>query len=106
MEWPQNFGGKAGFDQLQLFVTGDVARDGDGFVVAAEVIGAALLVEASEVSGLLREGQIKVLQEEGVGEDEGRWRLSFTLGQRRLRLVVDDAGAVLTRSVVDFGTIR
>ncbi|WP_416908971.1 MAG: DUF6522 family protein [Polymorphobacter sp.] len=87
-------------------MSGDVVRDGEGFVVAAEVIGAALLVAAAEVPGLLREGRIKVGQEEGVGEDEGRWRLSFTLGQRRLRLVVDDDGAVLTRSVVDFGTIR
>lgn len=87
-------------------MSGDVVRDGEGFVVAAEVIGAALKVAAAEVPGLLREGRIKVGQEEGVGEDEGRWRLSFTLGQRRLRLVVDDRGAVLTRSVVDFGTIR
>lgn len=84
----------------------DVSRDGEGFVVAAEVIGTALLVAAAEVPGLLRGGDIKVLQEEGVGDDEGRWRLSFELGARRLRLVVDAAGTVLTRSVVDFGTIR
>ena len=106
MDWSEICWGKAGFDQLQLFMTSDVSRDGDDFVVAAEVIGAALLVAAAEVPGLLQEGGIKVMQEEGVGDDEGRWRLSFTLGPRRLRLVVDAAGTVLTRSVVDFGTIR
>lgn len=83
----------------------DVERDGDGFVVAAEVIGAALLVEAAMVPGLLREGAIKTQSEEGVGDDDGRWRLTFTHGGRRLRLVVDAAGAVVTRSVVDFGAI-
>lgn len=86
-------------------MTGDVQRDGDGFVVSAEVIGTALLLPAVDVPELLRAHQIKVLQEEGVGDDEGRWRLTFTHGQRRLRLIVDDAGTVLTRSVVDFGII-
>jgi hypothetical protein len=106
LDGSESFWDKADFDQLQLFVMADVSRDGDSFVVAAEVIGAALLVAAAEVPVLLRGGGIKVLQEEGVGDDEGQWRLSFTLGSRRLRLVVDAAGTVLTRSVVDFGAIR
>lgn len=97
---------KAGFDQLQLFMTAEVERDGDGFVVSAEVIGAALNIAPADVPGLLAAGKIKVLQEEGVGDDEGRWRLSFSYLQRRLRLVVDEAGVILTRSVVDFGAIR
>ncbi len=81
----------------------DVERDGADFIVSAGVIGAALLVPAADVQGLLRTGQIKTQSEEGVGDDEGRWRLTFTLGQRRLRLVVDKVCAVITKSVVDFG---
>lgn len=79
----------------------DVERDGEGFVVAAELLGAALRLEAADVPGLLRAGEISSRCEEGVGDDAGRWRLTFGHGQRRLRLVVDGNGQVLTRSVVD-----
>lgn len=81
----------------------DVERDGEDFVVAAEVIGAALLLDIAQVQALLRAGTIKTVSEEGVGSDEGRWRLTFSHGQRRLRLVVDASGAVIARSIVDFG---
>jgi hypothetical protein len=83
----------------------DVERDGEDFVVAAEVIGAALLLAPADVPVLLRGGAIKTMSEEGIADDAGRWRLSFTHGQRRLRLVVDASGGVISRSVVDFGRI-
>lgn len=84
----------------------DVVREGEDFVVAAEVIGAALLVAPGDVQGMLRSGAIRTVTEMGVEEDAGRWRLSFVHGQRRLRLVVDGDGGVVTRSVVDFGSNR
>ncbi|GGI89475.1 hypothetical protein GCM10007973_27320 [Polymorphobacter multimanifer] len=81
----------------------DITRDGEDFVVAAEVIATALHLAPADVPGLLRAGSIKTLSEEGVGDDEGRWRLTFNHNGRRLRLVVDATGAIVTRSVVDFG---
>ncbi|WP_439533078.1 DUF6522 family protein [Polymorphobacter sp.] len=81
-----------------------IDRDAEGFTVPAELLADALRLDAAEVSARLRSGAITSLCEQGQGEDEGRWRLSFTFGQRRLRLVVDSAGALINRSVVDFGT--
>jgi hypothetical protein len=80
-----------------------IERDGNGFTVPAELLADALLLDAADVPQRLRAGQITSQCEEGTGEDAGRWRLSFSHGRRRLRLVVDEAGAILTRSVVDFG---
>jgi hypothetical protein len=78
-------------------------NDEGGFTVAAEMLAEALLLPPAEVSGLLRSRAITTQSEEGVGDDEGRWRLSFSHGRRRLRLVVDGAGTLISRSVVDFG---
>jgi len=82
-----------------------IERDGDGFTVTAELLAEALLLTPAEVPGLLRSRAITSVSEEGVGADEGRWRLSFSHGRRRLRLVVDASGTLISRSVVDFGQI-
>jgi hypothetical protein len=34
--------------------------------------------------------------------DAGRYRLTFTAGRRRFRIVIDEAGNVLQRSTVNF----
>ncbi len=83
-----------------------IERDGEDFVVPAELLAEALLVPAAEVPAMLRDGRIRTRAEEGVGEDAGRFRLSFETGRRRLRLVVDADGEVINRSTVDFGQER
>jgi len=45
---------------------------------------------------LMADRKITVLCERGTGEDAGRWRATFYHGDRRLRLVVDAQGNVLT----------
>jgi hypothetical protein len=78
-------------------VTG-VERSGDGFVVAARVLAEAFGLTEEEVRDKMRAGAIVSRCETGVGEDEGRWRLTFHHDGRALRLVVDDRGMVLKRA--------
>ncbi|SFQ68195.1 hypothetical protein SAMN05421853_12015 [Roseivivax halotolerans] len=70
----------------------------DGFVVDAEIVGAAFDLAYADVPGKLRVGEITSRCETGVDEDAGRWRLTFYSGGRALRLVVDEAGVILSRS--------
>ena len=81
-----------------------IDHDGEGWVVPAELLAEALHLQPAEVPALLQSGAIKTSAEEGVGADEGRTRLSFSTGRRRLRLVLDAHGDILNRSTVDYGT--
>jgi hypothetical protein len=67
--------------------------------IVAEGLGLALplLQEA------MRAGRITSLSERGVDEDAGRHRLTFFSEHRRFRVVVDETGAIIQRSAVDFG---
>jgi hypothetical protein len=76
----------------------------DGAVqIDATIIGEGLGIEPSVVQARMREGKITSGYERGVDEDAGRHRLTFFSDNRRLSLIVDEAGNVVQRSVVDFG---
>lgn len=75
-----------------------VTREGEGFVVEAAVLAEAFGLTETGVRQAMAEGRITSRCEAGIGEDAGRWRLTFRHGDRSLRLVVDAAGAVLARS--------
>ncbi len=74
-----------------------VTVNADGFVVDAEVIGAAFGLEPASIPERLRGGEITSRSETGVDEDAGRWRLTFYRGGRALRLIVDAEGTVLNK---------
>lgn len=84
-------------------MAGRVEIGEDGVSVDAALLGEALGVPPSDVMRLMREGAITSLLERGEGEDAGRMRLTFFHGSRRFRLVVDETGAILQRSSVDYG---
>ncbi len=76
----------------------------DGAVeIDASIVGAGLGLEAQEVLGLIRSNAITSVCEHGIGEDAGRYRLTFFHKGRRLRLIVDDCGRVVRHSTIDFG---
>jgi hypothetical protein len=76
----------------------------DGTIqVDASVLGECLGVEPPHVPELLRSGAITSRYEHGIGEDEGRFRLTFFHAGRRLRLIVDAGGRILQRSSIDYG---
>ncbi|PZN94562.1 MAG: hypothetical protein DCF31_09350 [Alphaproteobacteria bacterium] len=77
--------------------------DNDGFTVAAEVIADGLRLAPGDIQALLKSGAILSATEAGVDDDLGTFRLTFSTRHRRLRLVVDALGGVLSSSVLDFG---
>lgn len=77
-------------------------NDGE-FCIEARLLGDLFKVEPAAIPALMCGGMLTGVCERGVGDDDGKYRLSFFYGSRRVRLNVDAAGAVLQRSVVDFG---
>lgn len=70
----------------------------EGMTVDAAVIATGFGLEPANVPGLMRAGQITSRFETGIGEDEGRFRLTFYHNARALRLIVDTQGVVLKRA--------
>jgi len=77
----------------------------DGVIqVDVSIVSQHLGLEPFEVQRLMREGKLTSRFERGVDEDDGRYRLTFFHGGRRLRLIIDETGQILRQSLVDFGT--
>jgi hypothetical protein len=75
----------------------------DGFSVDAGLLARAFGLPPAEVPGLMRAGAITSRLERGEGEDAGTFRLTFFHRNARFTLVVDDGGAILRRSTLDYG---
>jgi len=73
-----------------------------GIEVDAELVAEGFGIDQATLRARMREGKITSRCEQGVDEDEGRYRLTFFSGDRRLRVIVDAAGHVVRRSVIDF----
>lgn len=76
----------------------EVERSDKRFLVDAELLCKAFHLDEKDVQIGMRAGTIVSRCEEGVGEDSGRWRLTFTYGNRACRLIVDPAGSILKRA--------
>lgn len=66
--------------------------------VDAAIIAEDLGLEPARVLDSLRAGALTARCEQGIGEDAGRFRLTFRHENRRLRLIVDQQGRILERS--------
>ena len=75
----------------------------DAIQVDATVLADGLGIEASVVPSLTRTGQLTSLCEHGLGEDQGRFRLTFFYRGKRFRVTVDGTGRIIQRSTIDFG---
>lgn len=84
-------------------ITMHVEMNNGEFCIEAGLLGNLFEVEPAAIPVLMRDGVLTGVCERGIGEDDGKYRLSFFYASRRVRLNVDAAGAVLQRSVVDFG---
>lgn len=82
----------------------EIEDNGATFTIPAEVIAEALRLDPAAVPALLRSGAIAVASEAGIDEDAGRFRLTVSNAHTRLRLIIDDTGAIIARSTLDFGT--
>lgn len=81
----------------------DVERNGEQFIVDAQVLATAFYLSLKETRVRMQNGQIVSLCEAGEGEDAGRWRLTFRHAGRALRLTVDAHGEVLNKSTYPVG---
>jgi hypothetical protein len=75
-----------------------IAWDRDTSSVDATVLANALDLSPLQVLEELRSHRITAIFERGIDEDEGRCRLTFFHRNRRVRLIVDEQGAVVERS--------
>jgi hypothetical protein len=78
------------------FSDGEVQVDAS---VIAEGLGIALPVLRQQMQA----GKITSLSERGIDADAGQRRLTFFSEHRRFRLIVNDSGAIIQRSALDFG---
>ena len=79
-------------------------RDGEGFVIDAAVLAEAFGLSEAALRQGTADGTITSRCETGIGEDAGRWRLTFRHGGRAVRLVVDETGEIRARSSFLAGT--
>jgi 2-polyprenyl-6-methoxyphenol hydroxylase-like FAD-dependent oxidoreductase len=71
-----------------------------GFAIEARDLAQLLDLEVETVRTEMRAGAITSRFERGEGEDEGRFRVTFSRGRSRVQLVVAADGEVLQRSRV------
>jgi len=67
--------------------------------IIAEGLGMALALFQQEMQA----GRITSVVERGTETDAGRHRMTFFSTHRRFRLVVDEHGAIVQRSTLNFG---
>ncbi len=77
-----------------------IAFEQDGISIDATLIAEAFRIAPQTVLDRIRTGQLTTVSERGIDEDAGRFRLTFVLGNRRLRLLVDAEGNVIERFLV------
>ena len=76
----------------------------DGAVqVDAAIVAEGLGLPPALLREGMRAGQIRGVSERGIGEHEGRYRLTFFSQHRRLRLVFDRNGSIIQRTTLDLG---
>ena len=80
-----------------------VLLSADTIEIEASVVAKGLDLSLPQLRRQMRAGRITSLSERGMGEDDGRHRLTFFSEHRRFRVVVDERGAIIQRSAVDFG---
>ncbi len=74
-----------------------------GFQLEASVVADTFRVSPAEIMAHIRDGRMTTRCETGIDEDRGRHRLTFFLGNRQARFVIDASGQVLHSSCIDFG---
>jgi hypothetical protein len=71
--------------------------------IDASIIAEGLGIALPLLKEQMRAGRITSQSERGVGDDSGRYRLTFFSEHRRFRVIVDEGGAILQRSTLNFG---
>ena len=73
--------------------------------IDASIIAEGLGLPTAVLREGMRTGQISGVSERGVGEHEGRYRLTFFSQRRRFRMVFDSSGSIIQRTTLDLGDL-
>lgn len=71
-----------------------IAREGDEFVVDAALVASRFGLSVAEFRDEMRRGAIVTACERGVGDDEGRVRVTFRRGVLMWRFILEADGSV------------
>lgn len=83
-----------------------LSRDAAGeFLLPAEMLAARFNWPTQTLRDHMRRGLVSSRVERGIGEDDGRWRLSVRCGNRRWQAIVEADGSVRTQRVDVLSTI-
>jgi len=76
----------------------------DGAIqIDATIVAEGLGLAPPDLFRRMQDGTVTSLCEHGTDRDSGRCRLTFFTANRQFRVVVDQSGAIVQRSTVDFG---
>jgi hypothetical protein len=76
----------------------------DGAVqIDATIVAEGLGMTPPDLLARMQTAGVTGVCEHGIDADGGRHRLTFFSGNRRFRVVVDQRGAIVRRSTLDFG---
>ncbi|HNS26984.1 MAG TPA: DUF6522 family protein [Steroidobacteraceae bacterium] len=76
----------------------------DGAIsIDATVVAEGFGLSTDQIRHLMRTLKMTTRCERGIDADAGRHRLTFLYGMRHLRLLVDETGAIIERSLIDTG---
>lgn len=78
-----------------------ITFEGDTITVDPAVLAVGLHLDPETLRVMMRSGLVTSVCEKGEDEDVGRFRLTFYSPNRRFRLIVNAAGAILQSSTVD-----
>lgn len=75
------------------------------FQIDATIVTEGLGMMPSALLERMQEGKVTGVCEHGIDCDSGRHRLTFYSVNRRFRVTVDQSGAIVERSTLDFGDL-
>lgn len=91
---------------MQLVQTMKSLEFEDGAIqIDATIVANGLGIVPTLFLERLREGKITSLCERGIDVDSGRYRLTFFSENRRVRIIADESGTIIQRSVIAFGDL-
>lgn len=71
--------------------------------IEADVVAKGLKRDVASLREDMRSGKVTCLYERGIDEDEGRVRITFFSDTGQYRLVVDEKGQIVQRSLINLG---
>jgi len=79
-----------------------ISFENSTITIDPDIVARGLRLTPEVLRDHLRSGTVTSLCEKGEGDDAGRFRLTFFSPTRRLRLIADETGKILTTTTADY----